>query len=106
MKVGGKTCLDLGASDAPLAYVPSKNTIVLTMKANMGTVVAVTEPKGPLLERLKKADADNDIIIALEPEAFPNLDKILDMAKRRPAPGGELPGRRQDGCRAEPRPSA
>jgi len=78
--VGGKTCLDLGA-DSPLAYIPSKNTIVLA-KENMKQVVSVTEPKGPLMERLKKADADQDILIALAPEAFPNLDTIIDSAKR------------------------
>ena len=83
VKVGGNTCLDLDASsDAPLAYVPSKNTIVLTVKTNMEKVLAIAEPKGPLLERLKKADVTQDVIIVLAPEAFPNLDKILDMAKQ------------------------
>lgn len=81
--VAGKACFDLGgAKSSGLAYSPSKNTIVLTSKENMEKILAVTEPKGPLVERLKKADADNDIIIALAPESFPNLDTIIDSAKR------------------------
>ena len=47
-----------------------------------GKVLSVSEPKGPLVERLKKADADSDIIIALAPEAFPNLDKMIEEAKK------------------------
>jgi hypothetical protein len=83
VQVRGKTCLDLGVEkDAPLAYVPSKNTIVVTTKENMAKVVSAGVPQGPLLERLKKAEADNDIIVALAPEAFPNLDTILEAAKQ------------------------
>ena len=82
IKVGGKTCLDLGAGDAPMAYTPSSNTIVLTSKENMAKVVSVTEPKGPLFERLQKAEADNDVIVAMEPGAFPDFDKAVDAAKR------------------------
>jgi hypothetical protein len=82
IKVGGKTCLDLGAGDAPMAYTPNSNTIVLTSKENMAKVVSVTEPKGPLFERLQKAEADNDIIVAIEPGAFPDFDKAVDEAKR------------------------
>ncbi len=80
--VGGKTCLDLGPGDAPMAYAPNHNTIVLTSKENMGKVVSTIEPKGPLFERLKKADADNDIIVAFEPGAFPDFDKTVDDVKR------------------------
>ncbi len=81
--VGGKTCLDLGAApDAPRAYVPSKNTIVLTMKENMEKVVSVSEPKGPLWTRLKKVDADNDVMLLVEPQAIPNFDKMIDAATK------------------------
>ncbi len=81
VQVGGKTCLDLGPGDAPMAYLPAKNTIVLTSKENMSKVVAVTAPKGPLAERLKKVDVDNDVIIAGEPQACPSFDKIVDAYK-------------------------
>ena len=82
VNVAGKTCLEIGpARDALLAYAPSKGTIVLTTKENMKTVLAVAEPKGPLLERLKKADAGHDIIVALAPDAFPNFDTIMEAAK-------------------------
>ena len=81
IQVGGKTCLDLGAGDAPLAYVPSRNTIVLTTRENMEKVVNVTELKGPLWERLQKAPADNEMIIAVESAALPDFDKIIDAAK-------------------------
>lgn len=80
VKVGGKTCLDTG--DAPMAYLPSKNTIVLAMKEDMGKTISVTEPSGPLWERLKKADADNDILVAVEPFTVAGLDKLVDMMKK------------------------
>ena len=80
IEIGGKTCLDLGdGQDGAWAYVPGKNTIVLTSKekkANMEKVLAVAEPKGPLAERLKKADAANDIIVAVARGDYPDL--ILD----------------------------
>ena len=65
-----------------MAYTPNNNTIVLTLKENMAKVVSVTEPKGPLFERLVKADADNDIIVAFEPGAFPDFDKLVDDVKK------------------------
>ena len=80
--VAGKTCFDLGGEkNAGLAYAPSKNTIVLTVKENMEKVLAVTGPKGPLYERLKKASTDNDLIVAVELEKYPGLDKQIDAAK-------------------------
>ena len=82
VQVAGKTCLDLGEGNAPMAYVPSKNTIILTSKANMGRVVSSAGPKGSLWERLQKAPADNDVIVALEPGAFPNFDQYLDTSKK------------------------
>ena len=88
IEIGGKTCLNpsLGPTDAPLAYAPTKNTIVFAPMLNMDKIVSGARPKGPLLERLKKADADQDIIIALAPAAFPNLDKIIDAAKANAPP--------------------
>ena len=41
----------------------------------MEQVLAVTEPKGPLLDRLATADAHQDIIIALAPRLFPILTR-------------------------------
>ena len=54
VKVGGKTCFDLGGPDAPMAYAPSKNSIVLTSKESLAAVVSAAEPKGPLLEPCKR----------------------------------------------------
>jgi hypothetical protein len=54
----------------------------LTLKENMEKVLAITEPKGPLLARLQKADSDNDIIVAVETGAFSNPDKIIEAAKK------------------------
>ncbi len=82
INVGGKTCFGLGGPYGPMVYAPNKNTLVLTTAENMGKVVSGAEPKGPLLERLKKADADNDIIVALEPGAVSNFDKIIDAARK------------------------
>lgn len=92
IKIGGKTCLDLGAPDAPLIYVPGKNTIVLVFgggrsakenlessRENMEKVLAVTEPKGPMYERLKKASVDNDLFMAVAVD--PELVKQIDAAK-------------------------
>ncbi len=84
VRVGGKTCLDPGG--ILMSYAPNKNTIVLAPKEVMEKIVAIAEPKGPLLERLKKADADQDVIIALAPEAYPGLDKILEAARQHAPP--------------------
>jgi hypothetical protein len=84
VNVGGKTCFDPGG--ILMSYAPNKNTIVDAPRQIMEKVVARTEPKGPLLERLKKANPDQDFIIALAPEAFPNLDKILEAAKKNAPP--------------------
>ena len=81
VQFGGKTCLDLG-TDAGLAYCPSKNTIVLTSKENMKQVVSGAAPSGPLWERLKKANADNDIIVALEPGVYPDYNNAIDAARK------------------------
>jgi hypothetical protein len=82
INVGGKICLDLGPGDAPMAYLPNRNTIVLTSKENMGKMVSVTEPKGPLWQRLKKVESGNDIIVAMESSAYPDFDKSIDEAKK------------------------
>jgi hypothetical protein len=80
--VGGKTCFDLGAAkDAPLAYVPNKNTIILSTKEHMGKIVSAEQPSGPLLARLRKVDADNDVIITLALDAYPGLEKTLQEFK-------------------------
>jgi hypothetical protein len=87
VRTGDKTCFDLGPGDTALVCALSKNTLVLTRKGPkvamefMEKALSLTEPKGPLYERLKKADSDNDVIIALAPDAFPGLDKILDAAR-------------------------
>ena len=36
----------------------------------MQKVLSITEPKGPLLQRLKKADAAQDVIVALRRRPF------------------------------------
>ncbi len=82
VKVGGKTCFDLGGPDAPMAYAPSKNSIVLTSKESMAAVVSAAEPKGPLLERLQKAEPDNDVIVVLKPDAVPDIDSFIKAAKK------------------------
>ena len=52
----------------------------------MDKVVSRTATDGPLARRLKKADLDNDIIVALEPGDSPDLDKMLDAAKEGRSP--------------------
>ena len=80
VQFGGKTCLDLGPG-AGLAYVPGKSTIVLASKENMGSILAVTRPAGPLFERLKRANADVDLIVTGEFENHPGLNKQIDSLK-------------------------
>ena len=53
VQFAGKTCLDLRAGHNGLAYVPSKDTIVLASKENMGKVLAAANPSGPLYERFR-----------------------------------------------------
>lgn len=77
VRFGGRTCLDLGP-EAGLAYVPRKNTIVLAAKVKMKKVLAVDKPRGPLWERLTKADSGNDIVMATAMESFPDFDGCID----------------------------
>ena len=80
VQFGGKTCLDLGPG-AGLAYVPGKSTIVLASKENMGSILAVAKATGPLFERLKRASADDDLIVTGEFEKHPGLNKQIDSLK-------------------------
>ena len=82
VQFGGKTCLDLGTGDTGLAYAPRKDTIVVAPKEKMAKVLAVTEPRGPLYERLKTANADSDLIVAAEIERIPGLEKMIDAGKQ------------------------
>ena len=103
VKVGGKTCFDLGGPDAPMAYAPSKNTIVLTCKReSWPTVVSAAEPKGPLLERLKRPSPTTTSSSSWNRTLFPISTVLRGGQERRPAPGTWTPPR---GCRAERRPS-
>jgi hypothetical protein len=87
IKVAGKDCFELGRSDdAPLVYSPNKRTIVFTSKNHIRQVVSGAEPEGPLLDRLKKADAGHCVIIAIAPKAIPDLDVIFDSIKRSAPP--------------------
>ncbi len=88
VRTGDKTCFDLGPGDTALVCALSKNTLVLTRKGPkvatefMEKALAVTEPKGSLYERLKKANADNDLIAVVEMEKIPDLEKQIDAAKK------------------------
>jgi hypothetical protein len=79
IQVGGKTYLELGTNEGTV-YVPRRDTIVIALSDRVGPDVAIAEPKGPLVERLKKAAADNDVIVACEIGDLP-LDKIIEGAK-------------------------
>jgi hypothetical protein len=87
IQVAGKICLDDGKENGALAYSPNKNTIVMASKGaksatgQMEKVLAATGPKGPLHDRLKKANTENDLIVVAEIEKFPDLDKIIEGSK-------------------------
>ncbi|MGP8221708.1 MAG: AMP-binding protein, partial [Acidimicrobiales bacterium] len=76
VQFAGKTCLDLGAG-RELAYVPSKDTIVLAIAENMAKALAATEPGGPMSERFQTADADGGLIMVADFEKCPQLDKQI-----------------------------
>jgi hypothetical protein len=80
VNVGGKTCLDPGGM--VLAYAADKRTILVAPRPTMQKVLSAAESKGPLMERMKKADAAGDVIIALETGDWPDFEKIVDDAKR------------------------
>ena len=82
VQFGGKTCLDLIASHNGLAYVPSKDTIILASTEIMGKVLATAGAKGPLYERFKKAAATKDLVMAANFEKQPGMDKQLDGLKK------------------------
>ena len=86
VKIRGKTCFRLKNQFAPMAYAPDKNTVVLAGQEVMKDIVDAGEPKGPLVERLKKADASNEIVVAVEPGAIANLATILEAIKKKAPP--------------------
>ena len=51
VQVGGKTCLDLGPGDAPMAYDARQEYDRVDLQGKHARVVAVTAPKGPLAQR-------------------------------------------------------
>jgi hypothetical protein len=73
VRVGGKTCFNVGPGGVWLAYAFDKNTVVLAPAESLKTNVAATESKGPLFERLRNANADNDLIVVAEIERIPDL---------------------------------
>jgi hypothetical protein len=76
VQVGGKTCFT--AAPGWLACTLGKNTIVLAPGENMEKTLALSASKGPLYERLKAVDTDNDLIVVAEIEQIPDLDKQID----------------------------
>ena len=86
VQFAGKTCLDLGAGHNGLAYVPSKDTIVLASKENMGKVLAAANPSGPLYERFKNAAAEKDLVAVADFEKRPGLEKQIDALKKESPP--------------------
>ncbi|MGA2257985.1 MAG: DUF1559 domain-containing protein [Thermoguttaceae bacterium] len=80
VQIGGKTCLDSGG--ILITFAPNKNTLIEAPRQIMEKVISGAEPNGPVAERLKKADATQDVLVVLAPEAFPDLDKMFDLAKK------------------------
>ncbi len=74
----GKSCYQFAAEPGWLAYAPNPTTIVIFEKPLMEKIVAGGEAKGPLAERLKKAGADSDAILAVALEAYPDLAARLN----------------------------
>jgi hypothetical protein len=88
IKVRGKTCFRVMNPFAPMAYAPDKNTVVLAGQEVevMKDIVDAGEPKGPLLERLKNADVNSEIVVVVEPGTIANLATILDAIKKNAPP--------------------
>jgi hypothetical protein len=86
IQVAGKTCIELDKSpDGPLACVIDKRTILLEFhKQSMEKDLSGDAPAGPLVERLKAADADNDLIVCLAAKGFPAVDNMLDQMAKDP----------------------
>jgi hypothetical protein len=78
IQCAGKTCYQFPDGSDVLAYSPNPTTLVITVKPTMEKILAGEAPKGPLVDRLKKADADNDIFAALALECYPDLPASID----------------------------
>ena len=81
-QIAGKACLRLSAAPWCVAYAPSPTTMVLGVDHYLEDILRQGEPKGPLVELLKKADVDHDVVVAASFENFPRLDKLFENDKR------------------------
>jgi hypothetical protein len=85
-QLDGKTYYASGPNE--IAYSPNPKTVILTtehyIKKIIGDVMGdkMKVDKGSLIERLRTADADNDVIGVAALDNFPDLDKLIEQAKQ------------------------
>lgn len=83
----GKRCYQFATAPWILTYVPNERTVVIANDKDMKAMLSAGEPKGPLVDRLRQADADNDLIVAVALDPIRDLVKAgVEQAKRAPSP--------------------
>ena len=65
VQIAGKTCIH--SEGAMLIYAANKTTIVMAPRHKMEAILTASEWKGPLVDRLRKADGGSDMVLAVAP---------------------------------------
>lgn len=76
-QVAGRKCFDLKSGIGFFGYSPNPTTVIVAQKGLLEKLFGGGDPKSMLAERLRKADADNDVIVVLSPGNVSNLDKLI-----------------------------
>ena len=83
----GKRCYQFATAPWILAYVPDERTVVIANDKDMQAMLSGDEPKGPLVDRLRQADADNDLVVAVALDPIRDVVKEgVEQAKKSPSP--------------------
>lgn len=85
-QLDGKTVFALSPAEGILAFAPKPDMIVVAHKSVLQKLIAGGYEKGLLAERLQKADADDDVVLAISPASQPNLDAMIADAGPMPPP--------------------
>jgi hypothetical protein len=79
--IAAKTCYRFSAAPWCVVHAPTPTTVILCADHYMEKVLATRDPSGPLVERLKKANVDNDVIVAVALDEISRIDELFADAK-------------------------
>ena len=87
----GKHCYQFAVAPWILAYVPDERTVVIANERDLKGMLTAVEAKGPLADRLRQVDADNDLVVAVALDPIRDLVKEgIEQAKKSPSAMAEF----------------